>query len=188
MDSIVRLCFLALAVSIGAAYFLPDYLEKTVTAQSDGASAPTFEARRAPVRQPITQAYQEDDGYSERAVRLRAGRNGHFYMNAKVNGTSLPFVVDSGASFVSLDYDAAQRAGIRLTKSDFKYVTNTANGRVLSAKVTIKNFRYKSIRMRNVRASVRQPGAVAGVNLLGNSFLSRLKEYRVRNGTLVMVP
>lgn len=129
-----------------------------------------------------------EDPLPGRAVRLKAGQNGHFYLDAKVNGATTPFLVDTGASMIALSYEAAEKAGVRLRKSDFKYSASTANGTVPMAIVTLDSIRYKNIYVRDVRAGVLPKGALSGANLLGNSFLEKLREYKVSDGTLVMIP
>ncbi len=133
-------------------------------------------------------AQGQDRVVTARAMRLKAGRNGHFYLNARINGANIPFVVDTGASLVALSYEDAQKAGIRPKKSDFKHYASTANGKVPMAVVVLDKVRYKGFTAKNVRTGILPKGALSGKNLLGNSFLSQLREYKVKNGTLIMIP
>ena len=119
-------------------------------------------------------------------VAVRAGRGGHFYLKAHVNGRSLPFLVDTGASYVTLNHRDARKAGISLPRKAFKHEVRTANGRAKVAAVRLRSVRFKSIHVRNVVALVTQPGAMNGVNLLGNSFLSKLRSFKVVQGKLIM--
>lgn len=131
---------------------------------------------------------ENDDPLPGRAVRVKAGRNGHFYLDARINGINTPFVVDTGASVVALSFESARKAGIKPKKSDFIHPVSTANGVAHAAATNISSVRYQNINVRDVRAVVLPKGALGGANLLGNSFLSKLSEFKVRNGTLVMVP
>ncbi len=117
---------------------------------------------------------------------LLAGRGGHFDVGATVGDAVLNFVVDTGASSVALNYQDAQRAGVKVRPEDFKYPVSTANGVTKAAEVVLPSVKIKNIRVTNVRAMVLPSGAMTGVNLLGNSFLSRLKGYEVRSGQLTM--
>ncbi|MBA4782013.1 MAG: TIGR02281 family clan AA aspartic protease [Rhizobiales bacterium] len=145
-------------------------------------------ALAAPRIEKPARADDDDASIPGRAVRLKAGVNGHFYLDASVNGAHIPFLVDTGASMVALSYESAERAGVRLRKSDFIHSANTANGVVEMAVVTLDTVRYKNILVRDVRAAVLPKGALGGANLLGNSFLARLQEYKVRDNTLIMIP
>lgn len=171
-------------------FLMPDYMENPDAALPKQSSPPFQASVEDPARKSASQAQSAEieDPLPARAIRLKAGRNGHFHLKAKVNGATIPFLVDTGASYVSLNYDDARRAGIRLKQSDFKYATRTANGIKHVAVVTLDVVRYKGVRVRNVKAAVSQKGALGSTNLLGNSFLSRLREYKVQNGTLTIRP
>lgn len=120
------------------------------------------------------------------AVSVRAGRGGHYYLKAQVNGRSVPFLVDTGASYVTLNYRDARKVGLTLPRSAFRHAVSTANGSARVAAVRLRSIRYKSLHVKDVVALVTQRGAMKGMNLLGNSFLSRLRTFKVRNGKLIM--
>ncbi|MEM9725805.1 MAG: TIGR02281 family clan AA aspartic protease [Pseudomonadota bacterium] len=126
------------------------------------------------------------DGEALAAATVRAGQGGHFRLKARVNGRSLPFLVDTGASYVTLNFDDARRAGVRLKRSDFRHAVRTANGVAKAAAVRLRSVQYKSIVIRDVTALVMPRGAMSDMNLLGNSFLSKLKRFEVRRGKLIM--
>lgn len=188
MDQIIKwvsgIIFIAIAAHFGVVNFVEPRLDKGTNDQEiQTEAALPVELNRTEVKH-----VEEDEPLPGRAVRVKAGNNGHFYLDAKINGTRTPFVVDTGASMIALSYESAQKAGIRLRKSDFKHTASTANGQVAMAVVTLDTVRYKNILVRNVRAGVLPKGALGGANLLGNSFLSRLREYKVSDGSLVMRP
>lgn len=191
MDQIIKWVSGIMIVAIISYFAILNY---AVPALDKAASHQEGEAEEAaPViygtaERNLAQEEEIEEPLPGRAVRLKAGPNGHFYLDAKVNGTKIPFVVDTGASMIALSYESAQSAGIRLRKSDFKHAASTANGQVPMAVVVLDSIRFKNITVRDVRAGVLPKGALGGANLLGNSFLSRLREYKVSDGTLIMRP
>jgi len=119
------------------------------------------------------------------AVRLPRSGDGHYYSSVDINGRSIDVMVDTGASFVSMTYEDARRAGIFLSDADFKYKMQTANGIARSAHVLLDRVEIGPITVRNVRASVSQPGALFQT-LLGMSFLGRLERFEMRRGELIL--
>ena len=118
-------------------------------------------------------------------VVIRAQSDGHFHLRAIVDGTALPFLVDTGATSIVLSPDAAQRMGVDLTKLSFSVKTRTANGIGRAAPISLKEFRIGPISIRNIPALVNQ--APMSESLLGVSFLSQLKSYAVAGETLTLV-
>lgn len=119
----------------------------------------------------------------EVVVRRRYG--GEFVVPAKVNGRSVEFVFDTGASSVVLSAEDAARAGLSLDGLDFEAPVTTANGETTAAPVRIDKIAIGPILVRDVRALVARPGALSE-SLLGMSFLERLDSFAVERGKLVL--
>jgi aspartyl protease family protein len=119
-------------------------------------------------------------------VELKAGRNGHFFARAEINGRPIDVLVDTGASGVGLSYEDAERAGIYVQSSDFIWHSKTANGVVKVAPITIDRISIGDITVRNVQGTVAEPGRMSTGTLLGMSFLNRLRRVEMRDGTLVL--
>jgi aspartyl protease family protein len=117
-------------------------------------------------------------------IYFRAGGDGHFRLEALVNGAPVRFLLDTGASDTVLDPADAVRLGFDLSQLDYSRRYRTANGVVKGAPVQLDSVRIGPIEVRNVRASVN--GAPLGASLLGVSFLERLSGYSVENGTLTL--
>lgn len=118
-------------------------------------------------------------------VELRAGENGHFMTRVAVNGATVNFMVDTGASTVALSEADARRAGFRLENLDFDTDVSTANGMVKAARITIDRIEIGGIRMEDVDGVIMPREALPG-SLLGMSFLSRLRSFEVREGVLYL--
>ena len=112
-------------------------------------------------------------------------RFGQFQTAVEIEGQRIPVMVDTGASFVALSAEDADRLGIRPMPSDFRYPVNTANGRAFVAKVELRSVRLGAIELRGVEALVSDRGQL-GRTLLGMSFLSRLSGVRIDRGRLLL--
>jgi aspartyl protease family protein len=108
-------------------------------------------------------------------IVLTAGRNGHFRTLGQINGKSVEFFVDTGASVVSLGQAEADRLGIDY-KSGKPGMARTANGDVPIRLITLNSVRIGDVEVANVEAAV-HPNSF-GVVLLGNSFLTRFQMRR----------
>ena len=149
-------------------------------------SAPTTGAADGAARvQPAEPQLQVSRASLDEMV-LDADSRGHYLVDAEVNGETIRFLVDTGASMVALSRDDAARAGFRPGPADFSHRAQTANGVARVAPVTIDEIALGDISVSNVR------GAVIDVpmqhSLLGMSFLSRLSGYEVRGRQLILRP
>jgi aspartyl protease family protein len=131
------------------------------------------------------EAEDKDEGFT-REVRLRSDANGHFVFKAAVNERLATFVADTGATYVVLTYDDAKHLGLSPQSLDFSAPVQTANGTTRVAPVTLDRVRIDDITVRNVPAAVAERGALA-TNLLGMSFLGRLKSFHIEGNELVLI-
>jgi aspartyl protease family protein len=118
-------------------------------------------------------------------VELRGDRNGQFAASIEINGRPVESLVDTGASIVLLTYEDAARAGIYPRDADFTGRAQTANGTSRIAPVVLERVAIGSIMVRDVRAAVAEPGRLS-VNLLGMSFLQKLRKFEIKSGRLVL--
>ena len=122
---------------------------------------------------------------SGRNLMVEADRLGHFQVDARVEGRNVDFIIDTGASLVVLRESDAARVGIRPRPSDYTATAVTANGRIKAARATIDRIELGGITVYDVPAMVLPDQALAK-NLLGVSFLSRLRRYEYANGRIVL--
>ena len=118
------------------------------------------------------------------AISFRVGVDGHFRIEALVDGTPVRFLVDTGASDVMLSPADARRLGFDLDALSYTRIYSTANGTVRGAPMRLGEVVVGPIRMRHVPASVNE--APMASSLLGMSFLDRLAGYEVRADTLTL--
>ena len=93
------------------------------------------------------------------------------------------FLVDTGASLVTLTPADAQVAGITPRELVFNHRVSTANGSARMAPVTLREVRIGQLSIYDVPASVLEH---LNISLLGMSFLSRLQSYEMRDGKLTI--
>ena len=119
-----------------------------------------------------------------RSIQVRRAANGHFYIRARINGTAIRFLVDTGATTTVLDRNDAIRAGIDPKRLSFTQSFRTANGIVMGAPVTLPRLTIGPVTLTGVRASVN--GAPLSESLLGISTLERFKSWKVEDGILTL--
>ena len=109
-----------------------------------------------------------------RTVTLNSNGRGYFEVEARVEGRSLDFLIDTGAQSVALRETSAAKLGIHPAARDYTIKTQTANGTGRAAPVTLDRIEINGITVRGVRAMV-VPDEALSTNLLGMTFLSKVK-------------
>jgi aspartyl protease family protein len=120
---------------------------------------------------------------SKTEIRIASGDGGHYYANGLVNGRSIKFVVDTGATYVAMSSQVAERLGIDY-RAGTPVVMNTANGTANAFQVTLNNVSVGNIVVHQVTAVV-HAGNFAMDTLLGNSYLSKV-DFKIDQGVLVL--
>jgi aspartyl protease family protein len=118
------------------------------------------------------------DAATGKRVVLMAGSGGHFMTQGQINGKTVPMVVDTGASVVSLSVQEAQRMGLNYLAGQ-PVQMSTANGVIAAWRITLASVRVGDVLVYDVD-SVVSSGAMPYV-LLGNSILSRFQMTRTND-------
>ncbi len=113
----------------------------------------------------------------QREVRIWPDTGGMYTVAGAVNGYSINFMVDTGASFVSMNSNEAKRLGVDYLREGRPAMLETASGRETAYKVNLNNVTVGEIKLRNVPAVVLE-GNMPSRTLLGMSFLERLDMQR----------
>lgn len=189
LGTTIRNVIVLIVACLGLAWALNEFSHVTDRA---AAPAPTAAFRG---NQPIARG-EAADGQSgpEEAARLVTqgqseivvppGPRGHFIVVAAVNGVDVQFLVDTGASTVTLTEEDARRIGLSPYALDYSATYRTANGDIEVAPVTLRRMRLQDLEVSDVEATVTR--APLNISLMGMSFLSRLAGYEVRNDGLVL--
>lgn len=117
-------------------------------------------------------------------VTMAEGSGGHFIVTGQINGNSVRFMVDTGATLVALSATEAKRLGIDYEKGQ-RGRASTAGGIVPSYRVKLDSVSVGDITLLGVDAAVVE-GPGMDFILLGNSFLSRT-EMRREGSTLKLI-
>ena len=102
---------------------------------------------------------------------LERGTNGHFFADAQVNGATIHFLIDTGASGVALTADDARRAGLQFSAQEFSPVGSGASGEVRGKLVSLDRVTLGGHSVDNVSGVILEGGEMS---LLGQSFLSQM--------------
>jgi aspartyl protease family protein len=108
-------------------------------------------------------------------IVLTAGPGGHFLAGGSINGKAVQFMVDTGATMVSMSQSDADRLGLDYRNGQ-RGVAGTANGQVVAYRIVLSSVRVGDVEVANVPAIV-MPASMEYV-LLGNSFLNRFSMRR----------
>jgi aspartyl protease family protein len=164
--------FLIMALLVGAvAARVADTKSKSAAASAAVASSPM-------------PASASSTSFNTRSIALSRGTGGHFWVDARIDGRRLEMVVDTGATQIALRASDAARLGLHPAARDYVVKVATANGVTRAALVQLRAVELGDIVVRDVPALV-HPDESLGVNLLGMSFLSRLRWTHER-GKLVL--
>ncbi|MGA0569675.1 retropepsin-like aspartic protease family protein [Variovorax sp. VNK109] len=149
---------------------------RVVSAQSDQAVV-EVEGKRLTLRMgdsPVSVGQGIVAGQGTRIV-LPVSSGGHFTTGGFINGKPVQFVVDTGATVISIGVSDAQRLGLQYT-SGSRVNMHTANGNSIGYLMTLDSVRINDVEVFGVQAVVTpQPMPVV---LLGNSYLSRFSMRR----------
>lgn len=125
------------------------------------------------------------DASGRTIVTLRRDASGHFGARGTIDGTNATFLIDTGASVLTLTSATAAAAGYDTERLGFTVPVQTANGQTFMAPVRVYRLDIGPLTFRDLRAFVAPPGALSG-NLLGVNVLDRLESYSVRGDEIVL--
>ncbi len=115
---------------------------------------------------------------------INLSSEGHFFIDVTINGISMRFMIDTGASDIVIDKNQAQKLGINIQDLVFNKRYETANGRSYGASVVLQEVQVGNAKFHNIAASVNS--AELGTPLLGMSFLRQFKKYEFYQERLVL--
>ena len=122
---------------------------------------------------------EQGDGFIE--VKLVSNQQGHFVASGQINGQPVDFMLDTGATDVSIPAGLARRLKL---EEGFGVTLSTANGLSQGYRTRIDRLQVGDIVLRDVRALV-APGLDGNQVLLGMSALNKL-EFTQRGGTMLL--
>lgn len=156
MQALAWLVFLALGV-----FFFSDILDKQHNPN-----------------QTLQTRYSED---GTREVVLQRNKFGHYLTSGQINGQTVTFIIDTGATGVAIPEAVANRLVLQRGQA---FRTETANGVTTSYAVSLEQVGVGGIELQDVRAAI-TPGLQTDEVLLGMSFLKHI-EFTQRGDTLTL--
>jgi len=117
-------------------------------------------------------------------TRIPMAIDGHFWVDAKLNGRDVKFLVDSGATTTTVDRETAKAAGVQISSRRDLYV-RTGNGVIRVASGRADELTVGGITRNDVALEIADND---DLNVLGMNFLSSLSRWGVEGRWLVLVP
>ncbi len=118
-----------------------------------------------------------------RETRIPMAIDGHFWVEAEVNGQPVKFLIDSGATTTTIDRDTAARVGVEVSPRRDQFV-RTGNGIIRVSSGRAAELEVGGITRRDVALQVAEND---DLNVLGMNFLSSLSRWGVEGRWLVLV-
>ena len=123
---------------------------------------------------PVTQGQE---------TRIPMAIDGHFWVDARLNGHDVKFLVDSGATTTTVDRNTAKVTGIEISSRRDQYV-RTGNGVIRVASGRAEELSVGGISRRDVALEIADND---DLNVLGMNYLSSLSRWGVEGRWLVLV-
>ena len=159
---------------------------EAVVTVADHDPAPRAASAQAAISQAaISEANAEAAQGGQRATIAKSA-DGHYWANGQVNGASVRFLVDTGASAVSLTPDDARRLGFDVGALHYSNRVITADGQARAAAVKLASLTVSGARLENVDALVIEKGL--DTSLLGMTYLGRLASFQATRQALILQP
>ena len=134
--------------------------------------------------EPTEPKFAEVSPHQIRTALLRKEGDGHYWATARVNGAVVKFLVDTGATMISLTRRDARKIGVDTDRLLRSVDVRTAAGRVKAGMVYIDKIEIDGVVLENVQAVVLEEGLE--YSLLGMSFLNRLEGWDVTPGAIII--
>lgn len=116
-------------------------------------------------------------------VEIPMSADGHFWIDAKVNGQTMRFLVDSGATRTGLNMADARRAGIAIDDGP-RLPIDTANGTVMAQRSRIDQLDLGGMIIRDVPVVVAEN--FGDTNVIGMNVLAKMDSWSVSKGTMTL--
>jgi aspartyl protease family protein len=117
-------------------------------------------------------------------IRIPMAIDGHFWVDGRLNGKRVKFLVDSGATMTTIGRDTADSVGMEVSPTPDQIV-RTGNGLIKVSSGRARSLQVGSIERHDVGVHVADND---DLNVLGMNFLSSLERWGVEGRWLVLVP
>ncbi|ABG32624.1 TIGR02281 family clan AA aspartic protease [Roseobacter denitrificans] len=121
----------------------------------------------------------------ENRIVVPRSPNGHYYIEAEVNGAPVRFVLDTGATSLVLTQKDAEAAGLLRDELTYYGRAMTANGEVRTAPVRLDTMKLGHVTDRDVVAVVNE--GEMNNSLLGMTYLQKWGKIQIADNTLTLM-
>ena len=128
----------------------------------------------------------EEQSVTGSALSVPMADDGHFYIQATINGVERRMLVDSGATSTMISADTARAANINIEESPFPVILDTAGGPISARVSTIHKLQVGPIQVSDLTTYISP--TMGDTDVVGMNFLSKLKSWHVEGRTLVLQP
>jgi aspartyl protease family protein len=128
--------------------------------------------------------YLMSTGLNDEPVTLKRNRQGHYVASGLINGEPVVFLLDTGATLMSVPENLAERIGLEKGRS---HLVNTANGTISVYSTRLDEVQLGHISMRDVRADI-NPYMEGNTVLMGMSFLQHFELKQVGDTLSIAIP
>jgi aspartyl protease family protein len=173
-SGVMRSIMILAAFMIGLGTIMAQMADRMTATPALAGTAPR---KAAPVETPAQSGL--------RSLSISRDSRGHFLTVGRIDGQRIGFMVDTGASVVALNETSAARFGLRPSRGDYNATVTTANGTIKAARTQLAMVDVGGLVVRDVDAMV-LPDEALSENLLGLSFLSKLRRFEFANGQMVL--
>ncbi len=115
---------------------------------------------------------------------LQRSRDGHFYADVMVNGQSVHFLIDTGATSIALTNEDGARVGLSANPSEYEVVASGASGDVMGKFVTVHHVQLDNKEAWDLRGAVLADGL--RVSLLGQNFLAQVGSVEIKGDQMIL--
>ena len=171
----MRNIVISAAVMAGLGVFMAQMADKITPATATAVAA----------KPAATVAMATSASSGARTLSIPRDFRGHFATEGRIDGQRIAFMVDTGASVIALNESSAARFGLRPVPNQYTAAVSTANGTIKAARARLDRVEVGGLVVRDVDAMV-LPDEALSENLLGLSFLSKLKRFEYANGKMVL--
>jgi len=147
--------------------------------------AVSYAATSAPVASaPVAGPSSVPMNASHGEIVIARSPDGHFYTDALVNGSTVRFMIDTGATSIALMRSDADRIGLGAPDEAFTATAMGAGGAIAVRPITLDRVAVGSLEATGVDGAVVRQGL--GVSLLGQSWLSRLRSVKIEGDRMTL--
>jgi aspartyl protease family protein len=140
----------------------------------------------AAVKADTATGVERDSSIGLKEMVVQRQPNGHFYVDGTVNGQSVRFLIDTGATSVALTAEDASRVGLPFSTAEFQQIGYGASGPVMGKQVTLSSVALGRNEVTDVRAVIMADAPGLNISLLGQSYLERIGSVQISGDEMVL--